>query len=86
MFVLDSYEFFRIPGNRLLVGSTAPFEREEKREKFLARLENEGFKLRRKNGEEIFLKPILADINMSISGQECLLIEIDNSLDEKALL
>lgn len=66
------------------IGTTS-YSREDDREGFLESLRDDGFKLVRKNGEEVFLKAVQAQFSYSIAGSEVLFIEIDGSLDEESL-
>lgn len=84
MLVLDDYDVIRVPPDRLAIG-TASYSRGDDGNKFLASLQENGFKIRKKNGEEIFLKAIGAQFLYSIADAESLMIEIDGGLDEESL-
>jgi len=86
MLVVDEYEFFRTPENNLLLAVVGPFEREDDRESFLEGLYENGFWIRRKDGDKVHLEAVLANLGLSIGGQDTLVIEIDNSLNEEELL
>ena len=84
MLVLENYDVMRIHGNRLVVGASA-FTREEEQEAFLNGLKQDGFKLRRADGEEITLKALGSELTYSMGGAEMLVVEIDGNLDESTL-
>lgn len=65
---------------------TSPFEREDDRESFLERLYANGFEIRRADGKEIHLEAIRINLGQSIAGQDTLVIEVDNKLNEEELL
>lgn len=84
LLVLEEYDVTRIHGDRLVVGTSA-FTREQDQETFLENLRQEGFKLRRKSGDEVTLKALSSEITYSIGGAEMLIVEIDSNLDESSL-
>lgn len=85
MLELDDYEAIRIDAQRIAVLSSH-FTRGEDKGAFLAGLREDGFTLRRSNGEEVPLKAVNAELSYSIGGAEVLIIQIDGSLDEKTLM
>ena len=84
MLVLEKYDVVRVHNNRLAIG-TSSFSRGENKDDFLASLQQTGFKLRKENGEEVFLKALGAELTYSIGDAEVLIIEIDSELDEQSL-
>ena len=85
MLVLDDYDVVRVDELRIAVG-TSNFVRSEDKQAFLSSLREDGFTLRRGNGEEVFLKAVNAELSCSIGGTEVLIIQVDGSLDETALM